>query len=184
MGSRLSHTSALTWTLTATSLCALSGCGFGGKPSIEVTSARVVDRTPTALHLEFALEGKNMGDEPLPLRNIEYTLALDGKTVFEGSRLADRTLPAFGTQTLLLPAVLILDEAGQDTSPRYVFSGQIEYSKPGELADVLFDAKIVRPKVSFADRGTLELGEPTGSGAQTPLSMPVGSGEPAAMQTR
>ncbi len=160
-------------------MTALSGCGmgraakdfggnvlsvgglFGGeKPAFEVSAARLVDRTDEGISLEFTLSGFNSSDKPLPLRNVDYTLSVDGKTVFHGSRAAEHTLPVGGTQDILLPAVVPLDALGSG-SPRYVLSGLIEYSKPGELADVLFDSKIMRPKIGFRDQGTLDLGEPS-----------------------
>ena len=77
--------------------------------------------------------------------------------MFNGRRAAERTLPAGDTQQILLPATVPLEALQGATNPRYVLSGQIEYSKPGALADTLFDAKLVRPKIAFSDRGTLAL---------------------------
>lgn len=137
-----------------------TGCGLTGtRPSLEVSDARVAARTQEAILLEFAVEGKNMGDEPLPLRNVEYALSIDGRVVFRGSRAGERTLPAEGMQTVVLPASVRLEDLPDDGSVRYVLSGLIEYSKPGALADVLFDAKLVRPKAPFSDRGVIELGD-------------------------
>ncbi len=161
----------LNTTLLAASLGAttLTGCSVGGlfrgeRPGFEVSSARLVDRTEEGLKLEFTLAGFNTSDEPLPLRSIDYTLNVDGNTVFNGTRSAERTLPAGGSQDIILPAVVPLEALGTGTSPRYVLSGRIEYSKPGALADTLFDAKLIRPKIAFSDRGTLELNgiQPTG----------------------
>ena len=153
----------------------LTGCSVGGlfvgeRPGFEVSSARLVDRTDEGLKLEFTLAGFNASDEPLPLRAVDYTLNVDGKTVFNGSRSAEHTLPAGGTQAIVLPAVVPLEALGSGASPRYVLSGQIEYSKPGALADTLFDAKLIRPKIAFSDRGTLELNgvQPTANQTDEP----------------
>lgn len=153
----------------------LGGCvgPFGGpRPGFEVTAADLVERTDEGVKLEFTLTGANRDEEPLPLRHVDYTLQIEGDTVFSGRRAAERTLPAGDRQQIVLPATVPLEALAGLSSPRYVLSGQIEYSKPGALADTLFDAKLVRPKVSFSDRGSLALDGITGVAA-SPVQVPT-----------
>jgi len=42
----------------------------------------------------------------------------------------------------------------------YRLRGSLVYLTPGELADVLFDARLYRPTVSFADGGVIDFGGP------------------------
>ncbi|MEM9064928.1 MAG: LEA type 2 family protein [Planctomycetota bacterium] len=138
---------------------ALAGCSSHTTPTLHVVSAGVTERTPDGLKLEFALDAENPNDVPLTLREARYSLSLDGKTVFTGSRAPTATLARRSTQRLILPAVIPVQEAAQLTGDvEYRLRGSLVYITPGELSERLFDARIRRPDADFGERGIIEFG--------------------------
>ncbi|MFG0260433.1 MAG: LEA type 2 family protein [Phycisphaerales bacterium JB041] len=144
---------------------ALSGCSGQASPGAVVTSANIRNRTAEAAVVEFVIETTNPNDIELPMRDVVYTLNVNGKRVFSGRRDAQATMPRGGTQQITIPAVVPMQGAeGQEgragLAPgvyTYRLTGRIYYSLPSQLADVLFDAKLSRPSVGISDSGEIDL---------------------------
>jgi len=118
----------------------------------------VRERSSEAVVVEFVVEAANPNGIELPMRDITYSLALDGRQVFSGRREALATIPRHGTQSIVIPAVIPTGEGGAEPAVhRYSLSGRLRYSLPSQLADVLFDAKLSRPGVSIRDEGEIDL---------------------------
>ncbi|MGP1273193.1 MAG: LEA type 2 family protein [Phycisphaerales bacterium] len=135
------------------------GCSSYDAPRLEVTSVAVTERSDEAVVLEFTLDASNRNDVALPLERIRYSVRLDGREVFTGTRWAEATLRRVGTQQIRLPAAIRLEDApalGDGT--RYRISGRVTYVTPGEIAQLLFDAGVRRPTIGFRDEGVLEFG--------------------------
>lgn len=151
----------------------LAGCTTYSAPTLAVSNVRIADESPSGLVLEFSLDASNRNEIELPLREVRYTLSLDGQEVFRGVRSPEATLRRVGTQTIKIPAVIPLGD-GQ-TRPtgtrRFAIDGSLAYTTPGQLAQVLFDIKVRRPTVSFHTEGEVDLSTPV-----TPA--PAGSGPP------
>lgn len=139
-------------------LLVLAGCAGYRSPSVTVTEAMVVEETDEAIKLVFALEMANSNSVPLPLRYFEYTAEVDGRATFTGRRAAEATLPAGGSQTLSIPGVFLRSDLGETPALlSYAIHGRLYYETPGELAEVLLDTRLRRPKTRFSDEGTLRL---------------------------
>lgn len=143
----------------------LTGCGHT-PPTFEVVGARLADRTPEGVVLEFDLDATNTNAEELPLRVASYTLSIDGERVFTGERSPEATLRRFGTQRITLPAAIRVDDPGAADAlttgrHRYRLNGTVTYLAPGVLFDVLFDARIYRPSISFSDTGEIDFDAPS-----------------------
>lgn len=136
-----------------------TGCSAYDAPDLSVSSVTVADRSDEAVVLEFVLDASNTNGVELPLQTVEYTVRLDGRVVFDGTRSAEATLRREGTQRIVLPAAVRL-EPGVPLSGEYPYgiSGRLTYVTPGEIAQVLFDAGVRRPRVSFSERGTISFG--------------------------
>ncbi len=137
---------------------ALAGCTTYREPVLSVASARATERTPDGTAVAFTIDAQNTNDEPLPLREVEYRLDIDGRQVFSGTRSAEATLRRRGTQQFQLPASI--QGQGQDAPvgpSRYVLSGVLYYITPGQLAETLFDAGVRKPSVSFRFEGEVDL---------------------------
>lgn len=136
----------------------LGGCSGTAKPHAVVVDATIRERSPQAAVIEFVIETANPNDTELPMRDVVYTLSLDGRRVFSGRRNAQATMPRAGTQRLTIPAVVPLGEGGVTADVhRYTLRGRVFYSLPSQLADVLFDAKLSRPSVGIGDAGEIDL---------------------------
>lgn len=135
---------------------ALVGCG-ATPPALRVVDARMVERTDEGTLLVFTLEGENPNAVGLPLREVRYSLALDGERVFEGTRTAEATLPRRGVQRFELPAPIPAGEGGLRGVSRYRLAGTVWYIEEGQtLAELMFDLRLRQPSVMFADEGEIE----------------------------
>ena len=135
----------------------LGGCSTYSAPGLRVSQVRVAERTEAGVVLDFALEATNRNEVELPLREVRYSVSLDGKEVFRGVRSPEASLRRLGTQTIHVPAVVPAADAGARTA-RYVLAGELGYITPGQFAQVLFDIKVRRPNVAFREEGDVELG--------------------------
>jgi len=136
----------------------LGGCA-GKAPTFKVVDVAITEESPEASVVTFMLEGENAGKEPLPLREVTYSLTLDGQHVFNGYRRAEVTLPAGGPpQRIALPVIVkTADIGGQPLGQReYRFSGSVEYIVPGALAEYFFDSGVRRPSTGFGEGGKLD----------------------------
>lgn len=134
------------------------GCSVKA-PTFKVVDVAVTEESPEASVVTFVLEGENSGKEPLPLRDVNYSLSLDGKQVFSGMRHAETTLPAGGPpQRIALPVVVRAEDSGGKPlgQREYRFSGSVEYLTPGSLAEYFFDSGLRRPTTGFGESGKLD----------------------------
>jgi len=159
---------------TLTKFAALSfafGAGCASSPTTDAKPAIVKEMQPGGFVIELQVTLTNPNTEPLPLREVEYTVELPGISgaVFRGVRSAEGTLPAGGTHTLLLPASFATNSNVIGES--YRISGSVGYLSPGQVAAVLYDYRVVRPSVSFTSAGTVQTGDvrsATGTGGKLP----------------
>lgn len=135
------------------------GCGYSA-PKLSVSEAHATERTPDGLAMVFTIEARNDNTDALPLRNVEYSLELNGKRVFSGTRSAEATIRRLGTQSFSLPAVVNLPANPGFESlsgpAQYRLVGSVQYVTPGQLAEVLFDAGVRVPKVGFSGDGQID----------------------------
>jgi hypothetical protein len=144
----------------------VTGCSSYRSPAIQVQNVRVVDQTDEAITLGFDLAVTNPNDEPLKLLDFNYSLTVDGKGVYSGKRSAEATLNAAGEQRVTLPAVVPFQRTGWQpgsvpAQADYAISGSVLFLTPGEIALILFDSGVRRPKARFAQAGVAPLGTGT-----------------------
>lgn len=156
--------------VVATVACTLWLVGCGATPPIfKVADVGVTAESEQATVVTFILEGENPNDQPLPLRDVSYSLSLDGKHVFSGRRTAEATLPASGLQRVRIPVVVPADQrVAPGTTAPYHLSATVEYVEPGSLAEAFFDSGIRVPSVGFSESGTLEFPATSSAPAKEP----------------
>ena len=143
----------------------MSGCTVYRDPSVSVVGVVVTETADGLLGLDFSLVLENPNQQPLALHEFNYTVAVDGAVAYRGRWAASATLPASGVRRLTIPAVVRYDQVGRtassDTSkPRYDLAGYLLYLAPGDIAEILFDTGVRKPKASFAAQGILDLTPP------------------------
>lgn len=144
---------------------ALVGCVSRQAPAFQVVAVDQRSVSDTAVVLDFTVEGTNPNPFELPLRDVHYTVAIDGAGSFNAVRSAEATLPRSGSQRFVLPAVVSLEEAQRLSDfAGYRLSGSVEYQFPDPLSDVLFDASLRRPRASIGIAGELDF---TGTDVRT-----------------
>lgn len=139
----------------------LGACTGYSSPRMSVEKAQATEKTPDGTAVVFVLNAENENDVALPLRTVEYTVALDGQNVFTGTRSAEATLRRKGVQQIVLPASVRAEQwGGRELAgvSRYRLSGRVFYVTPGQLAEVLFDAGVRTPSAEFAFEGEIDLG--------------------------
>src|ERR1051326_568555 len=92
------------------------GCSSYSAPTLRVSGVKVKERTEAGGGLDFALEATNRNEIELPLREVRYSVTLDGKPVFSGVRSPEASLRRLGVQTIHVPAVVA---AGDVRSEEY-----------------------------------------------------------------
>ncbi len=138
------------------------GCSGYQAPSIAVRDAMVTDITAEALALDFALDLTNSNDEELKLLWFDYRLSLGSHHVYTGRRAAEATLSANSTKQLTIPGVVPFADVGWQMEhypdrADYALTGSLLYITPGQIAEVLLDTGVRKPRVSFAATGTVDL---------------------------
>lgn len=137
-----------------------SGCDNPSAPRLEHSTATLTDRTPEGVSMAFTLDAYNDNEIPLPLRDFEYTVSIDGRDVFRGTRSAEATLRRKGVQQLRLPAVIALEPGQEAPSGMQEFRvrGTLTYVTPGKIAELLFDSGVRVPTANFKTEGQIDLG--------------------------
>lgn len=139
--------------LILTALCVpLAGCWSTPAPTISVVSMTPGDSTPDGSLLILELQAQSTAEDQLPLTEVRYTVSLDGKQVFSGFRSPQATLRRFGSQRLVLPAVV---PVGAAIGGAYEVEGTLTYVEPGTIAGVLLDFGVRTPSVDFSGTGVL-----------------------------
>ncbi len=143
-------------------LVMMGGCSSTIAPKLRVTGAQVTERSDEAVVVSFTMELTNPNTQPLPLRDFNYSLSVDGKSVFHAIRSAELTLPQGTRSTLILPAVVSLAQwnGGSGALHTLRVSGQLSYSAPGALAEVLLDMHFPPPSTSFSGSAEVDLTTP------------------------
>ena len=142
----------LTLLVLAASCLGLGGCWSTPSPTISVVGVSAGDSTPDGSLLILELEAQSTAEDQLPLKEVRYRVMLDGREVFTGFRSPQATLRRFGTQRLLLPAVV---PAGTAVTGAYQVDGSLMYAEPGTIAGVLLDFGVRTPSVDFSGTGTV-----------------------------
>ena len=149
-------------TVAGLMLWSVLGCAGHRSPTISLAQVALTESSDEALSLAFVLELKNPRNEALVLYEFTYSLAIDGRPVYQGRRAAEATLSASGTRQLTIPAVVPFARLGWTPAARagkvtYALTGTVQYNSPGDLARLLFETGVRRPKISFAHRGQVRL---------------------------
>lgn len=130
----------------------LAGCSDTA-PRLNVVGVREVERTAQGTVLAIDIDAENANDVAMPLREIAYSISINGRPVFTGTRSPEATIRRFGTQRLTVPAVV--SGGIGTTSGLYEVRGDLEYVAPGRLAEILFDTGVRTPSASFVGRGAV-----------------------------
>lgn len=151
---------ALSLLILTAPIFGLIGCSSADRPTIAFSSARITEETDAGMVISFVLDATNTNDFDVPLERVRYTLELGGEEVFSGTRSAEATIRRLGTQQITLPAAIDLTEHPAPTGETpYVLAGSIVYVTPGEIAELLFDAGVRRPRMVFRHEGVLDFDE-------------------------
>ena len=128
------------------------------RPSVSLLSAQASPPAQQGQVVTFTLEGANPGGEQLPVTTVDYAVFRDDTLIYRGSRLAERVLPAAGTERIILPAPIALSQDQPPINPgeQWSIAGTITYEIPGAFAELLFDNRIRRPKLRFAATANIQ----------------------------
>ena len=131
---------------------ALAACSDTA-PRLSVVGVREIEHTEQGTVLAIDIDAENANDAAMPLREIGYSISINGRPVFTGTRSPEATIRRFGIQRLTVPAVV--SSGIGTTSGLYEVRGELEYIAPGRLAEILFDTGVRTPSASFVGRGSV-----------------------------
>ncbi len=133
------------------------GCSRPGPPRFEAVGVTRVGASAEGVELVFHIAAINDSKEPLPLRRVSYTLALEGREVFTGVRSPETTLSRYETHEIDLPAIVPPEYDTRGVAP-YRLSGSVTYLTPGKLAEVLFESDMLVPEADLNIAGEIDFG--------------------------
>lgn len=135
----------------------LGGCLNTAAPRLSIADVTVTEAGAEGSSMVVLVRAENPNDKPLPLRNIDYRVSLNGDEVFAATRAAEGVLPRFGVLNLALPVSVpaSMRPVGQTG---FHLSMTLHYLAPGKIAQTLYDSGLQRPTVSGAGDGTVDLG--------------------------
>lgn len=137
----------------------LPGCVGGAPPTFTLERVVRTDTAPRAAAIDFVFEGVNPTKNAYPLREVVYTVRIDGQIAFQGLRSAQVTLPPNDARQFRIPAPIPYDIVGRlaGRTVEYEVSGTVAYLPPGPIAEILYDLGVQRRRVPFRDGGLLEI---------------------------
>ena len=144
----------------SSALLLLAGCKQTPVATVSIANVGVSTVTDEAAVLVFRLDAGAMGDEPLSLKEVKYTLSIDGHVVFSGTRYAEATTTAELSQTIDLPAPIPASEVQWPLHGvrRYRIHGSVAFLRPGPIGEMLYDLGVKRRRVRFSESGGLDFG--------------------------
>jgi len=123
-------------------------------PQLQVQAMKIAQQTEEGARIEITLLLQNPNDKALPLTYTDYRVEVPGVGVFAFGDETNRTLPAGGTQTVVLPAALATRGRELHGIP-CVVSGSVSYDPPGQLRKILTESGVPLPSVNFTSTGPL-----------------------------
>lgn len=129
-------------------VAAMPACTSVREPVMTLNGVELTQRSDSAAVVRFALDAENVNSDALPLRELRYEVLADGRPVFKGVRSPQATLRRYGTQRIVVPAVVPAESAGSGV--RYELRGELGYVVPGPIAETLYDWGLSRPHVTFS----------------------------------
>lgn len=146
--------------VTLISAFALILAGCSAAPKLTVTDIKVADRSEAGIVLSVSIDAENRNEIEVPLREIRYSVRVEGGSSFSGVRFAEASLRRLGTQTLWFPAVIPIAPGTAPPSGlvNVEVSGKMTYFPPGDFSRVLYETGIRRPSQSFKGAAAVQLG--------------------------
>lgn len=133
------------------------GCSSVKSPRFEMLGVREVEHTESRTVYAFSVKATNPNKEPIPLKEVTYTVSLDSTHVFSGVRSPETTLHTYGEHIFELPAVFEVPREQLNGIIDYKLVGSTKYLRPGKLQEVLYDSKLSVPKAGFNLRGKINV---------------------------
>jgi hypothetical protein len=129
-------------------LLVLPACSSAPRPELSLTGAQVVSTTDAGSVVNFTIDAKNLGPDPITLYDVNYTLRLDGREVFRGVRAGEAVLGRYATRQVTLPASIPASELSGAGERRATLDATFRYVPPTAFREVLFDAGVWQPTTS------------------------------------
>jgi len=136
-------------------VCVMYGCGIRA-PITQFKSATITQSTPVAIVLNAEFEISNTNDEPLQLKYYEYSVFVDGRTVYHGSASAEQTVPRWSTIQSSIPIVIRRDDLHANDLITWQLSGTLSYIPPKAIAETLLNRGIWKPTTPVHAHGSFE----------------------------
>ena len=123
-------------------------------PKTEVVSFEVIEHSQDGVKFQAELWLNNANDAFLPMRDVSYSVSIDGYKSKQFVDEAHRTIPRNGRQRLTLVGALPGNQASV-AGRSFSIRGHVAYEPPGEVRAVLYDSGIPLPITPFSGVGTV-----------------------------
>ncbi len=167
-GMNLQGVVRMAWVVGAASLAiAMGACQGARKPSVVVDSATLAsegagqssglsaneDNETGTRTLLVRLLASNPSDQPLPLREVRYELLAGEYRSGQISRNAERTVPRFGMQTIVLPVAVPQEVAERIVAGGpWTVEGDVSFVPWAAWRRTLYESRVSMPRVAIEER--------------------------------
>ncbi len=125
------------------------------RPVVQVQAVQLAGESNEGARIQVTLLLKNPNQVALPLVSTNYRVEVPGVGGFAFGDDSNRTLPAGGTQTLVLPAAIATHGQNLKGAACQV-SGSVSYNPPGMLRRLLTESGVPEPTTPFSVRRPLQ----------------------------
>jgi hypothetical protein len=119
-------------------------------PDVAISRMDLVASSNEATRYDLVLTLTNPNDEALPLVASDYTVEVNGAK-YRSDSLPNATLPASGSVTFALPAIITAAPGNQFSA-----QGEIEYFPPGQIKRLFYELGWPKPRVPFKGAGIVQ----------------------------
>lgn len=130
------------------------GCGTRA-PLTQCMGSTNFQATPTAIAMDVEFEICNTNDIPLQLMIYNYSVTLNGQTVYKGKTSAQQTVPQWSTTRSYIPVVIRKDEIANAETLSWQLSGTLGYVPPSAFAEALLTSGLWETTTRITASGSI-----------------------------
>ena len=166
----------------ALALVVLGGCASAGV-DLRVANVSLGAATDVGVTIIFSLEATTESSDQIPLRDVKYSLNINGARVFSGVRSAEAAVSPRESSTIRLPvaatwkALGVPDrEALEAARLKHRFEAAVQFVPPDIFRKALFTTGLRKPVARVVDEGTLVFAPPGDTSAAHSARRNAGDG--------
>ncbi len=137
-------------------VCSLTACGVRA-PVSQFTKSKIMRSTPEAVVIEAEFEISNTNDEPLQLKNFNYTVTSGSQLLYKGLAAAQQTVPRWSSIQCRIPIVIRRNDFASNSPVAWKLIGTLAYIPPTALSQTLLKSGWWKPTMRVQGHGAFDM---------------------------